>query len=86
MAIKDLKPGEYTKTSIKMGGAAAAGQPAAPSQFLIAQLVEKIPGVPPSVEDAKYVVERFLMQEKDPNFAQRVPAGSPASVSRRTFR
>jgi parvulin-like peptidyl-prolyl isomerase len=71
-AIKDLKPGEYTKTPIKMGGVTTPGQPAAPSQFLIAQVVEKIPGVPPTLDEAKYVVERVLMQEKDPNFAQRV--------------
>jgi parvulin-like peptidyl-prolyl isomerase len=72
LAIKDLKPGEYTKTPIKMGGATVPGQPAAPSQFLIAQVVEKIPGVPPTPEEAKYVVERVLMQEKDPNYGQRV--------------
>ena len=71
-AIKDLKPGEYTKAPIKMGGATVPGQPAAPSQFLVAQVVEKIPGVAPSPDEARYVVERVLMQEKDPNYAQRV--------------
>jgi len=72
-AIKDLKPNEYTKTAIKLGGTApAAGQPAPPVQYLIAQVVEKLPGKTPSADEAKYVVERVLLNEKDANWGQRI--------------
>lgn len=72
-AVKDLKPGDYAKTPIKTGGTAATpSQPAPPTQFLYAQLVEKLPGKAPTVDEAKYIIEGFLMREKDPNHAQRV--------------
>ncbi len=71
-AIKDLKPNEYTKSAVRMGAQPAAGQPAPSSQFLIVQVVEKLPGMPPSVEEATYIIERYLLNEKDPNFAQRI--------------
>jgi parvulin-like peptidyl-prolyl isomerase len=72
-AIKDLKPNEYTKTAVKLGGRpAAAGQPAPPAQYLIAQLVEKLPGKTPTLDEAKYIAERILLNEKDPNWAQRI--------------
>jgi parvulin-like peptidyl-prolyl isomerase len=72
-AVKDLKPGEYAKKPVKLGGAApVAGQPAPPSQILIVQLVEKLPGKPPTPDEAKFIMQRYMLQEKDPNFGQRI--------------
>ncbi len=73
-AIKKLKPGEYTKESVRVAAPPAPQGQTAPrgSHWFVAQLVEvKEPRQIP-MEEIKYGIENALINKKDPNAAQRV--------------
>jgi len=73
-AIKDLKPGEYTKEVLKLSASDIGGQAAnggAP-HFMIVQMVKKVDGSVPTFEDAKLFVERNVIDQKDHNAFVRV--------------
>ncbi len=75
-AVKDLKEGEYTKQVLKLSASeiSSNANPAAGNapHFLLVQLVKKINGVTPSLEESRMLVERSLIDEKDRGAFQRV--------------
>jgi hypothetical protein len=75
-AIKDLKPGEYTKQAVEVSQNSQQNPPGANipggKHFLLAQLIEKKPGTPVSFEEAKPICLFDLINKKDPNAFARV--------------
>jgi parvulin-like peptidyl-prolyl isomerase len=70
-AVKNLKPGQYAPQVIptqapKRGAEVQPGtQPPMETRYFLLQLVEKIPGKVPTLEEARMVAEGFLLQQKD---------------------
>lgn len=75
-AVKDLKPGEYTKQVLKLNASeiSSGGNPAAGNapHFLLVQLIKKVNGVTPTLEESKLLGERSVIDDKDPGAFQRV--------------
>jgi parvulin-like peptidyl-prolyl isomerase len=69
-AAETLKPGGYTQQALTV--------PPPPNQkngktvYFIVQLIEKMPGLTPSFEEARPILEDAALQQKDPNALERV--------------
>ncbi|MEP6756422.1 MAG: peptidyl-prolyl cis-trans isomerase [Chthonomonadales bacterium] len=75
-AVKDLKPGEYSKTIITLSASEVTGQAAqlnatAP-HYVLVQLVEKKPGVLPPFEEVRPLAEIQVLGMKDQTAFQKI--------------
>jgi parvulin-like peptidyl-prolyl isomerase len=77
-AVKDLKPGQHTPQVVQAEAPrrdvppGPDGRPQMENRFFILQLVNKIPGKTPTLEEARMVAESALLQQKDQGALQRL--------------